>query len=252
MKPTANRLESGRKASGPSSFILHPSSLSVVVPVLNEADNIEACLMVLVPLRARGVEVILADGGSTDRTPALAAPLCDRVVSAPRGRALQMNAGASQARGDVLLFLHADVLLPADADWLILLSMRETGRRWGRFDVRLSGMRPLLRVVEFLMNWRSRLTAIATGDQSLFVDRALFEQLGGYAPIPLMEDIELSARLKRSGRPVCLRERVSASSRRWETQCVLRTILLMWRLRLAYFFGAAPHRLVRRYYRNES
>ncbi|HUF21904.1 MAG TPA: TIGR04283 family arsenosugar biosynthesis glycosyltransferase, partial [Burkholderiales bacterium] len=173
--------------------------MSVVVPVLNEAANIEACLMVLAPLRARGVEVILADGGSTDRTTALAAPLCDRVVRTPRGRALQMNAGAAQARGDALLFLHADVLLPADADRLILLSMRETGRRWGRFDIRLSGAHPLLRVIGFLMNWRSRMTAIATGDPAMFVDRALFEQLGGFAPIPLMEDIELSARLKRSG-----------------------------------------------------
>ena len=252
MKPNTSCLEPGRKASAPSSFILPPSSLSVVLPVLNEADTIEACLRVLAPLRARGVEVILADGGSTDRTTALAAPLCDRVVSAARGRAFQMNAGAAQARGDALLFLHADVLLPTDADRLLLQSMRETGRRWGRFDIRLSGAHPLLRVIEFLMNWRSRLTAIATGDQAMFVDRALFEQLGGFAPIPLMEDIELSARLKRSGRPACLRARVSASSRRWEARGIVRTILLMWRFRLAYFFGAPPHRLVRRYYRDES
>ena len=252
MKSDAGCLESGREASVPSSFILPPSALSVIVPVLNEANTIEACLRALVPLRARGVEVIVADGGSTDRTPALAAPLCDRVVPGARGRALQMNAGAAQACGDVLLFLHADVLLPADADRLILTSMRETQRRWGRFDVRLSGSHPLLRTVAFMMNLRSRLTGIATGDQCLFVERTLFDRLGGFAPIPLMEDVELSARLKRSDRPVCLREHVVASSRRWEAQGMLRTILMMWRLRLAFFLGASPDRLVRIYYRNES
>ncbi|MEX0960450.1 MAG: TIGR04283 family arsenosugar biosynthesis glycosyltransferase [Burkholderiales bacterium] len=252
MKSTANRLESGRDAPDSSSFRLPPSALSVIVPVLNEANTIDACLRALVPLRARGVEVIVADGGSTDRTPSLAAPLCDRIVSGARGRALQMNAGAAQARGDVLLFLHADVLLPADADRLILASMRETRRRWGRFDVRLSGSHPLLRAVAFLMNLRSRLTGIATGDQCLFVERALFDRLGGFARIPLMEDIELSARLKRCSRPACLRERVVASSRRWEAQGMLGTILMMWRLRLAFYFGASPDRLARIYYRNES
>jgi rSAM/selenodomain-associated transferase 2 len=219
--------------------------------VLNEAGTIESCLRALTRLRARGAEVIVVDGGSADATAALAAPLCDCVLSAPRGRAVQMNAGAAQARGDVLLFLHADTALPPDADRLVLDGLHASGRRWGRFDVRLSGARPLLRAVERAMNWRSRLTGIATGDQALFVERVLFARVGGFPDLPLMEDIELSARLRRQGRPLCLRARVVTSSRRWDQHGVLRTILLMWRLRLAYFFGADPSALVRLYYRND-
>lgn len=258
MKEERKRLESnkhrpgiGGNASVPFSSIPHPSSLSVVVPVLDEAGTIESCLRALAPLRARGAEVIVVDGGSSDATTTLAAPWCDRVTSAARGRAAQMNAGAIEARGDVLLFLHADTTLPPDADRLVLEGMRASGRRWGRFDVRLSGTHPLLRVVERSMNWRSRLTAIATGDQGLFIERALFGAVGGFASMPLMEDIELSRRLRRHGRPLCLRAQAVASSRRWENHGVLRTILLMWRLRLAYFLGADPVGLARIYYRNE-
>jgi rSAM/selenodomain-associated transferase 2 len=222
--------------------------LSIVVPVLNEAGLIEAALSALQPLRERGAEIIVADGGSRDGTAELAAPFVSRVIPAPKGRAVQMNAGARMATGDLLLFLHADTRLPDGAD-RVLVRAFETGAVWGRFDVRLSGRHPLLRIVAMLMNRRSRLTGIATGDQAMFVRREVFERVGGFPAIPLMEDIALSKTLKRIAPPRCLRERVTASGRRWEEQGMLRTILLMWELRLRYLFGADPADLARRYYR---
>lgn len=232
----------------PSSLAPRPSPLSIVIPALNEAAGIAAFLADLQPLRSRGVELILADGGSRDDTTALAAPLVDRVIRAPRGRALQMNAGAAAARGEVLLFLHADSTLPPEADRLVIEGLRASGRRWGRFDVKLSGSAAALRLVERMMNLRSRLTGICTGDQGLFVERALFEAGGGFPAIALMEDIALTARLKRQGRPLCLRETLVTSSRRWENIGIWRTIVLMWRLRLAYFFGVHPDRLAEIYH----
>jgi rSAM/selenodomain-associated transferase 2 len=223
--------------------------LSIVIPVLNEAGLIAEALVRLQPLRARGAELIVVDGGSTDGTADQAAPLVSRLVRAPKGRATQMNAGARAATGDILLFLHADTRLPEDADRVIAEAFA-AGAVWGRFDVRLSGGHPLLRVVEALMNRRSRLTGIATGDQALFVRRDVFERAGGFPEIALMEDIALSRRLKRAARPACPRARVVASSRRWEENGIVRTILLMWWLRLRYFFGADPADLVRVYYRH--
>jgi rSAM/selenodomain-associated transferase 2 len=221
--------------------------LSVVVPALDEAAGIETTLRRLQPLRARGHEVVVADGGSRDGTIAAAAPLADRVVAAPRGRARQQNAGAAAAAGDVLLFLHADTLAPPDADRLVLDGLRRTGRGWGRFDVRLSGRNPLLRLTGWLIALRSRLSGIATGDQAVFVRRDWFEGAGGFPEIPLMEDVALTSVLRRRGRPLCLRAQVVTSSRRWEERGIVRTILLMWRLRLAYALGADPHRLAERY-----
>jgi rSAM/selenodomain-associated transferase 2 len=216
-------------------------TLSVVVPVLNEAAGIREALEALAPLRARGHEVILVDGGSSDGTAEMAAGLCDRVVKASRGRALQMNAGARAATSDMLLFLHADTRLPAGADVLVL-----SASLWGRFDVQIEGRHPLLKVVAWAMNLRSRLTGIATGDQAIFVRREAFP---GFPEIALMEDVALCKLLKRRGAPTCLRARVVTSGRRWESRGVLRTILLMWRLRLMYFFGARPDHLARIYYR---
>ncbi|MBK8510227.1 MAG: TIGR04283 family arsenosugar biosynthesis glycosyltransferase [Candidatus Competibacteraceae bacterium] len=224
--------------------------ISIIIPVLNEAETLGECLRDLQALRAQRCELIVADGGSRDRSAVLAAPLADRVVLAPKGRALQMNAGAEQAGGSILWFLHADSRPPPDAARLIREAMAVSGAGWGRFDVRLSGRRPSLRIVETMMNLRSRLSGVATGDQGIFVRRALFERIGGYPSIALMEDIALSRLLKRHGRPVCLRQRLQTSSRRWERDGVWRTILLMWRLRLAYFFGADPARLARMYYRS--
>lgn len=225
--------------------------LSLILPVLNESGVIAAALMRLQPLRARGHEVIVVDGGSHDGTVTVARPLADRVVASPRGRAAQMNSGADIATGEVLLFLHADTTLPADADSLIRLGLRHGGHDWGRFDVRLSGQGAALRVVESCMNLRSRITGIATGDQAMFVRRATFEKIGGFPALALMEDIALSARLKRASRPLCLRESVVSSSRKWEREGAFRTILLMWRLRLAFFLGADPADLARRYYRGD-
>ena len=235
-------------SSVPSPLTPRPSFLSIIVPTLNEAAGIVSFLQALQRLRERSVELILVDGGSGDGTIAAASPLVDLILFSKRGRALQMNAGAAHASGDVLLFLHADTRLPDDAERLILDGLHETGRRWGRFDVRLSGAPPMLRVVEWMMNLRSRLTGIATGDQALFVERRLFDEVGEFPAIALMEDVALSAALKRHGRPLCLPQRVIASSRRWEKHGIWRTIALMWRLRLAYFLGAESERLAEIYY----
>ena len=221
--------------------------LSIIMPVLDEGEGIAGALDALAELRALGVEVIVVDGGSRDATVQRARLRADQVLSAPRGRALQMNAGAAKATGDVLLFLHADTRLPGEAERLVLDGLARSGRAWGRFDVVIDGRHPMLRLVAAMMNLRSRLTGIATGDQAIFVKRDAFQAAGGFPEIPLMEDIALSKRLKRVGRPLCLRERATTSGRRWETHGVFRTILLMWRLRLAYFLGADPAALAGRY-----
>jgi rSAM/selenodomain-associated transferase 2 len=220
--------------------------LSIIIPVLNEAATIAGQLAALQPLRVAGAQIIVVDGGSNDGTANLARPLLDQLLTAGRGRAVQMNAGARASQGEVLLFLHADTMLPASADALIFHAL-SAGARWGRFDVRIDGAHPLLRVVERMMNWRSRLTGIATGDQAIFVRRDVFEQIGGYPEIPLMEDIALSKRLKQIAPPACLAGPVCTSGRRWEKYGVVRTILLMWRIRAEYFFGADPQQLALRY-----
>lgn len=220
--------------------------LSIILPVLDEALQIEQRLEQLQPLRAQGVELIVVDGGSLDGTAQLAGALADIVLDSPRGRAAQMNAGAAASRGRVLLFLHVDTGLP-DAARQAVLTAVANGASWGRFDVSIDGRHPLLRIVERLMNWRSRLTGIATGDQAIFVRREVFESAGGYADLPLMEDIALSTALRRLAPPACLKEAVLTSGRRWERNGVLRTIFLMWWLRAAFFLDADPVRLARRY-----
>lgn len=221
--------------------------LSIIIPVLDEADGITDALRTIQPLRARGTEIVVVDGGSRDATATRASLLADRVITAPRGRALQMNAGARLASGEVLLFLHADTRLPDDADQLVMDGMARKGRSWGRFDVRIAGRHPLLPVVAVMMNLRSRLTGIATGDQAIFVERTLFEAIGGFPVIPLMEDVALSTLLKRCGAPLCLARRATTSGRRWEKHGVMRTIVLMWRLRVAYRLGVDPAVLARTY-----
>lgn len=216
--------------------------LSVVVPALNEAAGIAACLGALAPLRARGHEVIVADGGSADGTPQRAAPLADRVIVAPRGRAAQMNAGAAAAAGDALVFLHADTRLPPEADRLVLDAL--DAHAWGRFDVAIDSDDPRLAVIAYFINRRSRLTGIATGDQAIFVRRDAFP---GFPPIALMEDIAFSRSMKQVSPPACLAARVVTSARRWERHGVARTVLLMWRLRYDYWRGADPDELARRY-----
>lgn len=222
--------------------------LSIVIPALNESGNIVATLAPLQAMRARGVEVLLVDGGSSDTTAQLAASLVDCLVSAAKGRALQMNAGAAAATGDILLFLHADSVLPSGADQMIFDGLRSGSHAWGRFDVAIEGRHLFLPVVAWFMNIRSRLTGVATGDQGLFMTADAFSRAGGFAKIPLMEDLAICDALRRSGPPLCLRQKISTSGRRWEQHGVWRTILLMWRIRLAYFFGADPVDLHRTYY----
>jgi rSAM/selenodomain-associated transferase 2 len=221
--------------------------VSVIVPVLNEASHIVDALTALAPARARGVEVIVADGGSTDSTGHIARHLCSQATSAPRGRGAQMNAGAAIGGGDVFLFLHADTRLPENFDSRIVDDLAQSGRAWGRFDVKITGRHPLLPLVALMMNLRSRLTGVATGDQAIFVTRDAFAAVGGFPDVALMEDIIMSHRLNRLTRPLCLSSRVTTSGRRWDRHGFFRTVMLMWRLRLALFFGASPNALARAY-----
>jgi rSAM/selenodomain-associated transferase 2 len=223
------------------------SVISVIIPTLNEEGVLAATLQ-----RARqpGVrEIIVVDGGSMDATRAIAASFADVVLSAPCGRAAQMNAGAARATSDILLFLHADTWLPEGFTGGVRAACATPGVIGGRFDVQLEPSTPLLWLTGELINVRSRLSRIATGDQAIFIRRTVFERLGGYATIPLMEDIDLTRRMKRAGRVACLRERVTTSARRWQQNGIVRTILLMWTLRALYFWGVSPEQL-QRLYRN--
>ena len=221
--------------------------LSIIMPVFNEAEDIGAALAALAGLRRAGVQLIVVDGGSTDTTLQGCDGAADLVLSGPRGRARQMNFGAAQASGELLLFLHADTRLPDHAARLVRDALADGRHEWGRFDVSIAGKSRAFAVIACLMNWRSRLTAIATGDQAMFVRRAAFDGVGGFPDQPLMEDVELSRRLRRRGRPACLRERVVTSGRRWERDGIARTVLLMWRLRLLYWLGVSPEQLKRSY-----
>jgi rSAM/selenodomain-associated transferase 2 len=219
--------------------------LTIVIPVLNEAAIVVAALQSLAPLRARGAEIIVADGGSHDGTARLAEPLADRIITVRRGRGAAMNAGAALGGGDVLLFLHADTALPDGADLLIDAALAR--RAWGRFDLRIAGRHPLFAVIARMINLRSWATGIATGDQAIFVSRKAFAAVGGFPDLPLMEDIALSRRLKRLCRPFCIATPAVTSGRRWEHNGVIRTILLMWRLRLSYYLGVEPALLAELY-----
>jgi len=219
--------------------------LTIVLPVLNEAAIVVAALQALAPLRARGAEIIVADGGSHDGTAHLAEPFADRIITVRRGRGTAMNAGAALGGGDALLFLHADTALPDGADRLIDAALAR--HAWGRFDLRIAGSHPFLAVVARMINLRSRATGIATGDQAIFVTREAFAAVGGFPDLPLMEDIAISRRLKRLCRPFCIATPVVTSGRRWEHNGVLSTILLMWRLRLSYYLGVEPALLAEHY-----
>lgn len=222
--------------------------LSVIVPVLDEQEAIVPCLDNLQHIRALGHEVIVVDGGSRDKTVSLAQAHCDRVMISPAGRAAQMNMGAEKAGGNLLLFLHVDTLLPDDALSILQGVMDDhRGRLWGRFDMRLDGRSRMFRIIETMMNLRSRLTSVSTGDQVMFVSRQLFESVGGFPEIALMEDIAICKLLRRQRHPVNLRQTVTSSARRWQSRGIFRTILLMWKLRLYFFLGASPDRLANLY-----
>ncbi len=236
-------------AAGRSMRSEHQTSISIIIPTLNEASHIRQTLEPLQAMRKRGHEILLVDGGSNDKTVDTATPMVDRILHCEAGRAYQMNAGACQAQGSIFWFLHGDTLVQPDMDKKLIAALSASKNPWGRFDILLSGDHYGLRIIETMMNWRSRLTGISTGDQGIFVHRNLFQQVGGFPSIPLMEDIAISTCLKKtSGRPVCLRSKLLTSSRRWESQGVLRTTVLMWRLRLAYALGANPANLAK-YYR---
>ena len=222
---------------------MNSPSISIVIPVLDEEDHIGS----LIKRLPNDLEIIIVDGGSKDSTVELVSSLGCKVITSSKGRAMQMNAGARQTTGDVLIFLHADCLLPRDfVHELSLFSFSD--KVWGRFDVRIDSHQMVFRVIEKMENLRSRLTGICTGDQAIFVKRAAFEEIGGLPEIALMEDIEASKCLKKLTSPYVIHSRVHTSARRWLKGGILRTILLMWRLRLAYFLGASPAALAREYY----
>jgi rSAM/selenodomain-associated transferase 2 len=222
--------------------------LSIIIPTLNEAASIGELLKRLEPMRARGTELIVVDADSTDATRDIAAPLADHVLTSERGRATQMNAGATVASGDTLLFLHADSMLPTNGDELIIDALSNSSLKWGRFDINIAGTHGMLPVIAWFMNHRSRLTGIATGDQGIFVTRQAFNAVSGFPAQPLMEDVAICVRLARVSRPIYIDTRITTSGRRWEKHGVWRTIFLMWRLRLNYFMGADPARLHSTYY----
>jgi rSAM/selenodomain-associated transferase 2 len=220
--------------------------VSIIIPVLNEAEHIADTLISLASYRSQGHEVVVIDGGSNDDTVSISQQYADRVLRSDAGRAMQMNSGIDEASGDALLFLHADTRLPADAVAKLIHAL-EDGYFWGRFNVRLSGKHFMFRIIERMMNLRSCITGIATGDQAIFVSHESIEIVGAYPRLTLMEDIVFSKRLRELGRPACIRQQVVTSSRRWEDKGILRTMLLMWRLRLLFFLGVPADRLARQY-----
>lgn len=225
-------------------------SYSVIIPVLNETSSLQSALVALQVARTQGAEIILVDGGSTDNTLMVARPLqgvlFDKLVHSEKGRAVQMNAGAAVASKPLLVFLHIDTT-PDGACWQVLNKMPASDLVWGRFNVVLSGRHFLFRIIAAMMNMRSRFTGIVTGDQVLFISQTLFEKVGGFADMPIMEDVELSKRLRKTHWPVCATAVVKTSSRRWEKNGIVSTVCLMWCLRLAYFLGVSPHRLAKYY-----
>ena len=225
------------------------ANLSIIVPVLNEEATIASFLRLLQSFRQQGAEVVLVDGGSDDRTCELARPWVDSLQISRAGRARQMNAGGEATRRNLLCFLHADTRLPDSAAEQFRY-FSDTGRLWGFFNVRLSGSGFIFAVISRMVSWRSRLSAIATGDQALFMTRQAWRDSGGFPDIPLMEDVAMSDRLKQFGRPYCATASVITSSRRWEEHGVWRTILLMWKLRWQYYRGVSPAELFAQYYGN--
>ena len=220
-------------------------SISIIIPTLNEEAAIKNLLQQLQACREQGHEVIVVDGGSSDKTVFIAEKFSDNVICSESGRGVQMNKGASQSSNDILWFLHADTIIPRDAVEHIQQALDKYD--WGRFNVRLSGSNFLFRIIEKMMNLRSCLTGVATGDQGVFVKRKLFNSVDGYSSLPLMEDIDLSKKLKKVSKPVCLKQELTTSSRRWEKKGIIATVLLMWRLRFLYWLGVSANKLAAQY-----
>ncbi|KZZ73709.1 hypothetical protein A3766_05500 [Oleiphilus sp. HI0132] len=237
--------------------VAHSIDLSIIVPVFNEAENIERLLRKLNTLTSKRCEVLLVDGGSTDGSGEIISSLISELdmdahlIRSKCGRSAQQNAGAELAQGRLLLFLHADTVLPSKAINMLHGAI-SSEPVWGRFDIQLDNSAATFKVISWFINIRSRLTGIATGDQAIFVSACLFRKVGGFPDQPLMEDIELSKRLKRSAPPLCLKDQAITSARKWEKEGAVKTVLLMWRLRAAYFLGAKPEQLHRQYYKTRA
>jgi len=225
--------------------VLSESGVAVVIPLLNEAVALPQLLQGLRECDAD--ELVLVDGGSSDETQEILQESGLRWLTSKCGRGAQMNAGVRVCESEIILFLHADTDISSSHIDILRELAAKPAYVGGRFDVRLSGAHPALRVIEWFINLRSRLSRISTGDQAMFVRRDVFEAMGGFADIALMEDIEFSRRLKRLGRIACIRRTVCTSSRRWERHGIIRTMLLMWRLRLFYWLGVPAERLARIY-----
>ena len=219
--------------------------ISIIIPTLNEEATIQTLLQQLQTYRQQGHEVIVVDGGSNDETISISKPLADKVISSEAGRAMQMNAGAAQSENEVLWFLHADTLIPSTAVENIQQALNKND--WGRFNIKLSGSHFLFRIIESMINIRSCISGVATGDQGIFVNKKTFESIGCYSAVPLMEDVELSKKLKKVSKPVCIKEKLTTSSRRWEQKGILSTVLLMWRLRFLYWLGVSATKLATQY-----
>jgi len=225
------------------------SLISIIIPTLNESESIEKTLNSLHTTLKEGNELIIVDGGSNDDTILKCKNYTDKVYTATKGRAIQMNVGADKSTNDILLFLHADTLMPQNFSAENLTALATITNEWGFFKVKFTSHHLLLRLVSTLMNTRSCLTRIATGDQAIFIKKELFKKIGGYKEIPLMEDIELSISLKKYSKPYCVKEFVMTSSRKWESNGIIKTIILMWKIRFLYFFGVSPQKLVNIYYK---
>ena len=223
------------------------SYVSIIIPALNEESAIETLLQQLQTYRKQGNEIIVVDGGSTDSTISISNILADKIIQSKSGRALQMNNGSAEASFDILWFLHADSKIPDDSIEKIQFNLNEKNKDWGRFNIKLSGKNILFRLIERMINIRSCVTSIATGDQGIFVKRKSFDDVNGFSELPLMEDIDLSQKLKRLSRSVCIKETLTTSSRRWEQNGILSTVFLMWRLRFLYWLGVSADKLASQY-----
>ncbi len=224
-----------------------PPTLSIIVPVLNQSRTMIDTMSALKPFRQRGAEIIVVDGGSDDDTAVLAHPFADRVVKGPRGRAAQMNEGAKVASGFIFLFLPTDTTLPADADTQVMIGRARDTSVWGRFDMRLTGRHPLLPIVARLLNRRSRSSGIASCEQAIFVQRETFFRIGGFTDIPVMEDVEISKRLRAISPPICVTSRVTVPAKRFDRDGLWTTLRTMWIMRLRYRMGMKPEEILKRY-----
>lgn len=226
------------------------NKISIIIPCLNEEENILETLLPLQKSRQRGHEIILCDGGSTDSTITLSTPYVDKIITSNKGRAIQMNNGAASATGNIFCFLHADTIATENIDSLIISALH-SNKLWGRFNIRLNNNKWPFRIIESLINIRSCISGIASGDQGIFIHSSVFNKLDGFKNQPLMEDIELSKRLKKITRPACIKDTLITSSRRWEKHGIIQTVILMWTLRLKYFLGTPVEKLHTRYRRHD-